>query len=65
MPWPIFFDHTYWMDKGKGPYADKKCEVVAISIQFNCICNKFIFFLVIFSLKDCLVFNVIAEIDAS
>lgn len=33
LPWLVLFDHTHQKDKGKGAYADKKSEVVAVSFH--------------------------------
>lgn len=42
VPWPILFDHTCQKDKGKGPYADKKSEAVAVNIHFYCNKHRFL-----------------------
>lgn len=37
VPWLFLFDYIHRKDKWKGQSADKKYEVVAISININCI----------------------------
>ena len=41
VPWTDLFDRTHRRDKGKGEYADKKSEAVAVSIRCNLYLYKY------------------------